>query len=319
MKKIRSLALAGLFVLSAARCGAVTFTENFSADPLQNGWHVFGDTNLCLWDAARQNLDVTWNSTNQNSYFYHPLGTVLAMDDNFSVSFDLQLSNSAATGYGFELAIGLLHWSDATNAAFSRSSGNSPNLFEFDYFPPDGFGDLYSIDATLKDTNSGYAGFYFAYDSLPLNPDVIYHVTLAHHANSPTISGEVLTNGQVYTSLTNIYSGSPGDFRLDTLSISSYQDDGFGDSIVASGTLDNFVVTLPPPPVQALTGILTNGAWQAEFISRSNWLYTLQRSADFHAWTDVSTATAGDGTNLFLPDINPPAGNAFYRVKAERP
>lgn len=319
MKQIRLLALAGLFVLSAARCGAATFTENFSTDPLQNGWHVFGDTNLFQWDAANQNLAVTWNSTNRNSYFYHPLGTVLALDDNFSVSFDLQLSNATATGYGFELAIGLLHWSDATNAAFSRSGGNSPNLFEFDYFPPDGFGDLYSIDATLKDTNSGYAGFYFAYDNLPLNPGILYHVTLTHAANSPTVSGEVLANGQIYTSLTNIYSSSPGDFRLDTLSISSYEDDGFGDSIVAGGTLDNFVVTLPPPPVQHLTGVLTNGVWQAEFISRSNWLYTLQRTINFQTWADVSTAVAGSGTNLLLPDTNEPAGDAFYRVKAERP
>ena len=39
MKRIRSLAIAGLFVLSAAH--ATTITENFTGNPLQNGWQVF--------------------------------------------------------------------------------------------------------------------------------------------------------------------------------------------------------------------------------------------------------------------------------------
>jgi hypothetical protein len=319
MKKVLfvSLALAGLSVLPVAH--ATVITENFSANPLQNGWQIFGDTNLFQWDSTNHNLAVTWDSSQANSYFYHPLGTILTRNDDFSLSFDLQLSNATACGYGFELAIGLLHFPDAMNADFSRSGGNSPNLFEFDYFPPDDFGDQFSIDATLKDTQPGYAGFYFAYDNLPLNPGVSYHVTLTHTAGVPTISGEILADGNHYTSLTNIYIGSPGNFRIDTLSISSYTDDGFGDSILAQGTVDNFVVTLPPPPVQNLTGWFSNGGWQVQFTDRTNWLYTLQRTADFQSWTNVSAATAGNGTNLFLSDTNPPSSWAFYRVSAERP
>ena len=68
------------------------FTENFSADPLQNGWQIFGDTNLFQWDSTNQNLDVTWDSSQTNSYFYNPLGTILAKSDDFSLSFDLQLN-----------------------------------------------------------------------------------------------------------------------------------------------------------------------------------------------------------------------------------
>ena len=319
MKTIRWLAFAGLFVLCATRSGATTITEDFSTDPLQNGWQVFGDTNLFQWDSTSQNLAVTWNSTNQNSYFYRSLGTVLAIEDDFSLSFDLQLSNATAYGYGFELAIGLLRFPDATNTDFSRSGGNSPDLFEFDYFPADDFGDPASIDATLKDAQPGYAGFYFAYDNLPLNPGVTYHITLTHTAGLPAISGIVLADGQPYTSLTNIYNGSPGDFRLDTLSISSYTDDGFGDSIFAQGTVDNFVVALPPPPVQNLTGTFSDGIWQVQFTGRTNWLYSLQRTTDFQSWTDVSAATPGTGTNLFLSDTNPPTDQAFYRVRADLP
>jgi hypothetical protein len=319
MKKIRLLALAGWFVLFTARTGATTLVENFSSDPLQNGWQIFGDANLFRWDATNQNLAVTWDSTQTNSYFYHSLGTVLAPDDDFSLSFDLQLSQATAYGYGFELAVGLLQFSRATNADFSRSGGNAPNLFEFDYFPADDFGDSSSIDATLKDTQPGYAGFYFAYDDLPLNPGVTYHVTLTHSAGSPTINGNVLANGQPYTSLTNVYTASPGDFRLDTLSVSSYTDDGYGDSIFARGTVDNFMAALPPAPVQNLTGGLTSHHWQVQFISRNNWIYTLQRTVDFQSWTNVSTATAGNGTNLFLSDLSLPADRAFYRIQAERP
>ena len=319
MKKVRfiSLALAGLSVCSVAR--ATVIAENFSNNPLSNGWQIFGDTNLFHWNSTNHNLAVTWDSTQPNSYFYHPLGTVLAIDDNFSLSFDLQLNNAAAYSYGFELAIGLLHISDATNADFSRSGGNSPNLFEFDYFPADDFGDSFSIDATLKDAQPGYAGFYFAYDNLPLNPGTTYHITLTHTGGASSISGNVLANGQPYTSLTNIYNGSPGDFRLDTLSVNSYTDDGFGDSIFAQGTVDNFVVTLPLPPVQNLTSSFSSGVWRAQFTDRTNWLYTLQRTADFQSWTNVHAATAGNGTNLFLSDTNPPTDKAFYRIRADRP
>src|SRR2546422_9837110 len=84
MKKLRFvLALASLSVLSAAR--PATVTENFSANPLQNGWRIFGATNLFQWDSTNQNLAVTWDSSQTNSYFYRSLGTILTRDDEFSV------------------------------------------------------------------------------------------------------------------------------------------------------------------------------------------------------------------------------------------
>jgi hypothetical protein len=109
------------------------------------------------------------------------------------------------------------------------------------------------------------------------------------------------------------------DFRVDTISINSYQDDGFGDSIFAQGTVANFVVTIPPLPIQNLIGAFSNGVWQVQFISQSNWLYTLERTVDFISWSDVSTSIGGNGTNLFLQDTNPLTDRAFYRVRADRP
>ena len=303
-----------LIVLAVNPGRAATFTEHFTSDPLANGWQVFGNTNLFQWNATNQEMDVTWDSTQPNSYFAHSLGTVLAIEDAFTVTFDLQVSNAVAFNYGSELSVGLLHWADATSPTFSRSGVSSPNLFEFDYFPDTGYGD--SMDATLIDSNSDY---YFSYDNLALNPGVTYQITLTHTAGSPTITGAVLADGAPYSSLPLVYAQTITDFRLDTLAISSYADDGYGDDILAHGTVTDFVLTLPPPPVQNLTGYFTNGVWATAFISRTNWLYTLQSSPDLQHWTAVNGNNAGNGTNLVLLDNSPVTTNAFYRILAQRP
>ncbi len=313
---------AGLLILwslvAASICGAATLQEDFSGNPQSDGWKIFGNTNLFQWDATNQNLDVTWDSSQSNSYFYHSLGTIVAKADDFSLSFDLQLSNITWSGSP-ELAVGFFHFSDATNVNFSRPAADTPNLFEFDYFPDNGIGQP-AIVATLTDTNvnaTNKKDFYFVYDNQPLNPSIVYHIVLTHTAGQPMINGEVFVEGQLYTSLPYTFTGPITDFRIDTVSVSSYSNSG--SSILAQGTVDNLVVTLPPPPMQNLTGSFTNGAWQAQFLSQSNWWYTLQRSADFQAWTNVSSPIPGSATNLMLQDVSPPADRAFYRINAQRP
>jgi hypothetical protein len=303
--------------VSAVQGSGNVFADDFYSDPLQNGWQVFGNTNLFYWNPTNEDVEVTWNSTNVNSYFYHPLGTVLTRDDAFSVSFDIQLSDAVAFNYGQELAVGLFNLADATNSSFSRGGGTANNIFEMDYFPDTGFGD--SIDATLIDTNTGFTYFYFAYDNLPLNPGVTYQIKLMHAAGTTNLTGEVLTNGVVYTSLPLTYPGPITDFRLDTLSISSYQDDGFGDSVLAHGTVKNFLVSLPSSPVQNFAGQLQGGQWQGQFLSRSNWVYTLERSADLQSWSAVQSGIPGTGTNARATDPEPPADKSFYRILAQRP
>lgn len=310
--RLSVLALAGLSLVFTSR--AVTFVEDFSTNPLQDGWQVFGDSNLFQWDSTNQNLAVTWDSSQANSYFYHPLGTILTTNDDFSVEFDLQLAGAVTEYYGSELGIGFLHLADATNTNFLRTSGSSPNVAEFDYFPPSLIAP--SIDVTVIDANDD---FYFAFDTEPLNPGTVYHVLLAHAAGELTLSALVFTNGQLFTSLPQLYGATAVDFRLDILAISSYQDDGWGDTLYAQGVVDNFVVTLPPPPIQNLAGACRNGVWQAQFCSQSNWLYTLQRTSDFQSWTNLCPACPGNATNLCLQDTNPPRDRAFYRVSASRP
>jgi hypothetical protein len=293
---------------------ATTNTENFAADPFQNGWKIFGDPALFHWDSANQNLAVTWDSSQTNSYFYRPLGTVLAIDDDFSVEFDLNLTDAEGGGFGSELAVGFLHLADATNADFLRTQGSSPNVAEFDYFPPSQI--AASIDATLIDASND---FYFAFNTMPLNAGVTYHIRVEHAAGEPALTWEVFTNGVLYSAPTNAFTSPFTDFRLDAVAVSSYQDDGFGDTILAHGTVDNLVVTLPPPPVQNLALALNNSVWQVQFADRTNWLYTLERSMDLLSWSDASAATPGVDSALILQDTNAPADKAFYRVRAQRP
>lgn len=335
MKKIRSLAFASLFALSVAH--ATTITEDFTNDPSQSGWKTFGDTNLFQWDSANQNLAVTWDSSQSNSYFYHPLGTILARDDDFSVSFDLRLNDFVAgidpqMPSTFPLSVGFLNLAEAAQPDFLRGTGYSAqDLTEFSFFPDPGGAWIYgpSLTAVMIDTTGfNYSSGGYAPDSLATND--VYRVNLTYTASNSNLVMTLTRNNVMFVSNCVAYLGTNfTDFRMDAISISSYSQAGqdtnnyggvvYAGSILAHGALDNFVVTLPPPPVKNLTGAFSNGLWQGQFLSRSNWLYTLERTTDFVSWTDVSTSTSGTRTNLFLPDANTPADKAFYRVRAERP
>ncbi len=313
-------------LVAASTSGAATFQDDFPSDPLQNGWNIFGDTNLFQWDSTNENLEVTWDSSQTNSYFYHPLGTIVAKSDDFSLSFDLQLSD-IAIGVNpnktntFELIVGFINLVSATNANLERGIGvnaahGARNTFEFDYFPDSGFGA--TISPTLISSNNQFATKFAKL--LTLDPGALFHVAMAYTASNLTLQTTVTRNGAAFGSIPNVVlSGSFTDFRLDQVAVCSYSDAGADGSLLAHGTVDNFVVTVPPSPVQSLTGSFTNGLWQAQFLSRSNWLYTLQRSVDFQSWTNVSSSTPGNATNLFLQDASPPADQAFYRVTAQRP
>jgi hypothetical protein len=307
------LAIAGLFALSVAYSDTI-INEKFSSDPLQNGWQIFGDTNLFQWNSTNQNLAVTWDSAQPNSYFYHPLGATFTKADGFCVQFDLKLTDTDATGY-FQIAIGLCNLAEATSTNFSRANFTSPNLFEFNYYPdgPDSFGP--SIDATLIDADSN---LYFTFDdSQPLANGVTCRVVLIHRPGASSISGTVYTNGQVFTSLPNIDNYGMNDFNLDTLTISSYTtlDDFYGDSLLVHGTVDNLSFASPLPIDQVKT--LATG--QIKFASDTNWLYTLEQSADLKTWTPAAPVSVGNGTNLVLQATNPPLYKSVYRVHADLP
>jgi hypothetical protein len=307
-----------------------TFTEDFSTPPSANGWQTVGHASLFDWDSTNQILRVTWDSAQTNSYFHRPLGTILTSDDDFRLSFDLRLDDCAVgttpgKSNSFEIAIGLLNLDEATRTNFFRGAGvNSSsgpnNLVEFNFFPA--WNEyLPTIAQAIVSTNHQWL---FNHENLfDLTPGETYHVTMHYLTATRTLTTGLSNNG-VQVGVTQTIPVPPGfDFRLTSLAISSYQDGGqipaFAGSILAHGAVDNFVLTVPDPPVTDLQGAFADANWEVRFISRTNWFYTLERTTNFSAWTHVSAATPGTGGALTLLDVNWPAGSAAYRVKAQRP
>ncbi|HEY3863605.1 MAG TPA: hypothetical protein VGO59_17150 [Verrucomicrobiae bacterium] len=310
-------------VAGFAAVEGTALAEDFSNNPAADGWQAFGDANLFTWQPAGQEMHVTWDSTKPNSFYFHPLGTVLTSNDAFSLSFDLLLTGADTNEDGtnaLELGIGFLNLAGAENPNFLIGTGeNATNLAEFEFYPAAGeYGGLPSLDATLIDTN-GY--YYFAYDDIPWGFGMFYHVTITHAAGTSALTGQILANGQLYSTLPGGFSEGTGDFRLDAVSINSYSDAGtaaldFPSSITADGFVKNMFVTAPPPPVTYLSGAFTNNAWQAQFWSRTNWNYTLEKSANLQTWLSLGPAAAGTGGPLALQDTNTPGPSVFYRVSA---
>jgi hypothetical protein len=310
----------------AAVTGTV-LAEDFSNNPVADGWQAFGTTNLFTWAAANQGLQVTWDSTQPNSYFYHPLGTIMTSNDAFSVSFDLLLNDANTNADGtnaLDLSIGFLNLSQAENPNFLVGSEDATNLAGFQFYPgADGY--LPDLEATLQDANGLY---YFAYNDVPWSFGAYYHVIINHAAGTSALTGQVLVNGRLYTSLPGgglyggFYNEGTGDFRLDTVAISSYSDADsalYGEgpySITAHGMVKNFLITAPPPPVSYLFGSLTNNAWQVQFWSRAGWNYTLEKSADLQTWSPPAPPVAGVGGQMTLQDTGAPGQSHYYRVSA---
>jgi hypothetical protein len=190
---------------------------------------------------------------------------------------------------------------------------------EFDYFPQ--FYDSYSgntyadsVEASMIDDSGN--DLFQASAVLTLIPGGTHRIVLVHQAGAATISAEVFTNGQFVSSmpLTSAY-GPFGNFELDTFAVISYADDGYGDSILAHGSVGNLAFASPLP----VSLVQTVAPGQVQFTSDTNWLYTLQQTADFQTWTPAAPTVFGNGTNLVLQAANPPTDHAFYRVCAELP
>lgn len=316
------LLLAGMVAASPSE--AATFTESFSSNPLADGWQIFGDTNLFQWDPVNQDLQATWDSSQTNSYFYHTLGTILSRNDDFELSFDLTLQDYSigTSAYSFEIAIGFLNMVSATQTNFSRGSGKSAaygpvDLVEFNFFPAFSIYQA-TIDQVIVATNNS-AWLYNENNLLDLTPGDLFHIDMSYLGSTETLTTVITLDGAQYGATQLIQVPAGFDFRVGAVSVSSYSGQHAEGSILAHGTIGNVAVTVPPPPVQTLAGAWSNGVFQVQFLCRSNWLYTLERSGNFHSWAGVSSATPGTSAGLVMQDPNPAPGQAFYRVQANLP
>ncbi len=324
MKKlVLTFVLAAVSAIPSVR--GDTVTENFTNNPLQDGWLIFGNTNLFQWEPTNHDLAVTWDSSQSNSYFYHPVGDVLTQNDDFKFSFDLTISNLAA-GVNpdkpdpIEVGAGFGNFAAITDPGFVRAV-TGQNLAEFDYFPAFVDPEFGSFDASVSpviiSTNFTFYGA-FGY-LITLTNGVAYTIQNDYTAATGTLVTTVTLAGSTNVLITTVTAPavSPGDgFSVDTFSIFNYTDIGDDfDSLYGQGAIANVSFTIPPP-IGNLAIASSNGVWQVQFASRSTWLYTLQSTPDFQSWQNVSTPAPGNGTTLILQDTNPPAAHAFYRVSA---
>lgn len=335
MKKIAiRLFLSLLAAASIARADTNSVTETFTGNPLTNGWQVFGDTSLFSWDSTNQVLDVTWDSSQSNSYFYVPLGTVLTKNDDFCFSFDLtlfQCGTGDSTG-PLQLGVGFLNLTNAVDPSFERGAGISPNIAEFNYYPA-GYFPGFPSPATATPGFVDCTSSAFAPDDLTpyeaqLPTNVLMHVVLAYTGFTQTAALNISTNGvplAQFPALVINTNGNGGftatnDYQVNMFSITSYSEAGqfppYVASIYAQGTVANVNVTLPR--VQNITGSFINGNWQTQFGTYTNWLYTLERSTNLTQWNPV-TSINGNGMVVTLQDTNAPPAAAFYRVHASQP
>ncbi len=320
------------FWLAGACCAAAAvITEDFAIDPAHRGWRTFGDASLFSWNAMNQDLAVTWDSSHTNSFFYRSLGTVLTTGDDFSLSFDLRLSDlrvgsTPGKSNEFEIAVGLVDYRSATNANAFRGAGVSPtygvrNIVEFDYFPDAGFGDTFATTVISSNNVFAYAHNF----PLTLSVGDTFRLTLSYTASDQLLRTSALKNGAPFSPLADVSLAGKPDFRLDAFAVTSYSDaiqagaPQYYGSILAHGVLDNVALVVPPPPLGKISLRQTNTAWRVEFNSLTNWVYTLEGSTNFYAWLPAGPATTGNGATLSLPDANAAPAKRFYRVRAERP
>jgi hypothetical protein len=297
--------------------------ENFSSDPLalDSPWRVAGDESLFAWSPGEEDMEVTWDSSRSNSFFYLPLGATLSRADDFSVSFELVLEDimsglNPEKPFSFEIALGFIHLESALQSSFQRgTAAGVKNIVEFNYFPPFSF---YAPTVALTMVSSNRQFAYSHNFPLPLNVRDVYQVELTHTAITTALGAVLLRNGEPVPLAPAYPDAAFTDFRVDAFAISSYSDQGADGSILAHGRVDNVRLTYPPPPVERIAGGWKEGHWRVTFESRIHWTYYLERTGSMEAWETLPGAVAGDGSTLELVDQEPPV-RGFYRVRAERP
>jgi hypothetical protein len=316
------------FGIAALSLNAAVLTEDFSSDPTLRGWKVFGNTNLAKWNPTNHYLDFTWDSSQTNTYFYHPLGTILGKSDDFSFSFDVTLLDltagpNPAKPYSFPICAGLQNFVNSSGTNFSRGNGHlAPNLVEFAFYPDTGFGatvwpSFWSSNSVLSYTSSSD----YTIVDLPMN--LRMHIVMSYTASNKTATTTITTNGVSIGTINKLKLASTyTDYRVATVAVPSYSDfaqsPGDAGSVLAHGIIYNISVTTPSPPVQNVALAFSNAHWQAQFAGVTNWNYLLELSTNFNAWTQVASTNLSTNGTVSLTDTNDPSSTKIYRVRALR-
>ncbi|MBC8244471.1 MAG: hypothetical protein H8E20_08765 [Verrucomicrobia bacterium] len=292
--------------------------DDFSADPMANGWAVHGDESLFDWDAEAGALSVTWDSERPNSLFHRPLGLTLTERDAFAFTFDITLDDvkaghRAGQPYTFEVALGLLNIGTAKADGFNRGTGtDSPNLVEWDYFPDTGFGA--TVSPAIASAKSQFAaGFTFPAE---MASGKIYSVRMEYDPAARELSTAMLENAKAWKVVKTVR--LPDDltgFAVDSFSISSYTAKGSESSLRAAGRIDNVAVAAGRSQPRIAQTRIVEGRWRGRAFRLQSADYVLERSVDLRQWKRVDGGVNADGFYLRLSDETPLGGGGFYRLR----
>ena len=322
-------------VLPAGGTAPLRFAETFAKAPASRGWETTGESSLFQWDEAAERLAARWDSSQPNSYFHRPLGLTLDVQQDFSISFDLELESieiGATPGklFTFPIAIGLIDLSQATRADFFRGSGIHPvyghrGAVEWNYLPDSGFGATISTGLISQDNQWAFQHTF----PLALETQTLYQVRMEYDAANGKLETTMTADGEpfgtIQDALLSEISFNPlenGFTRLnvDTISISSYSDAKSNGSIKAAGYVDNFVVeaTAAVPTVPILQIQQTENTIQITFNGSAGRDYWLERTADFLDWITIDhRRTEEAGEAVFSISIGK-APLGFFRIRSSQ-
>ncbi len=298
-------------------------TDPFSADrPAPTRWQRVGDPSLYTWDATAGNLAVQWDSTRPNSFCVLPLGRKLAAADAFAVSLDLRIyiagarANSGRTN-PLQLSIAFIQLAKLpTGYPLRTVAGRAQDLLDFNFFP---FADLgvFGASAYVSPAAFGHTSAAYSFgNALDLADGTVRHLTCSWDPGTRQFFTAITGAGQEPVAPTEPPLPASDDFTVDALAIVNWSESATPhDSLLASGTLDNVLITLPTPPI-AFTGPLLLGVDRrsVEFEGQVGYRYQLEASGDLIQWNDVGSSLPGQGTRLVLSDFR----KAFFFIQFYR-
>lgn len=327
-------------VLPAGGTIPLRFAESFAKAPASRGWKTTGESSLFEWDEASQRLAARWDSSQPNSYFYRPLGLTLDAQQDFSISFDLELESieigtTPGKLFTFPIAIGLIDLSQATRADFFRGSGIHPiyghrGAVEWNYLPDSGFGATISTSLISQDNQWALQNTF----PLALETQTLYRVRMEYDAANGKLETTMTADGEPFGSIQDALlseiSFNPlvnGFTRLnvDTISISSYSDAGqsppeYAGSIKAAGYVDDIVVeataAVPAIPIRQIQQ--TEDTIQIVFDGSAGRDYWLERAADFLRWITINHHRMEESGQAVFSISTREAPLGFFRIRASQ-
>jgi hypothetical protein len=273
-------------------------------------------------------MDVTWDSTQTNSYFFLPLGLALTGADDFKIGFSIALDRiaigtSEGKPYTFQIAVGLLNLSNAVNPQFFRGAGIDPvrgarNLLELAYFPDSGFGATVAPTLATEANNIAFSGNH----PLELIPGVVYRFEMQFDSTHRTVASAMWRSGERVPPEGLKPLQIPAhfaDFRFDSIAIASYSDAGqspqFAGSLQARGWVDD-VELVVWHRVRARIHFGESGV-EIRFPTEPGWAYQVETCEDLAGWQAAGARIVGTGFEMGL-GVAVEDVRRFFRVSARR-